>query len=521
MSEPTAPKLTTSHRAKSEGCGEPRRGTPFGVWAALAAAAAIRLTWLSRWPLWVDELATLQRLGLSFAEHLRAMRGNHPLYEILLRLWASPGSGDAWLRLPSAALGVLTVYLTWRLLLRLGRREAAIGAWLMALSPLHLMYSRMARSYSLAVALALLSHLALLGALRKRKAWLYVAYAVTTALMVYANLLTCAVWAGQVFFLVWFFRRHWRRLKPWILTQAAAAALVLPWMGYSFVGAVTWGSDTQYTARQYGRAAKAAYQALTLCVGETVHPLNPWIVPFAAAGFGCALAWGALRALRRRGGMPCYLFTQVVVVYASGLAFAAAAAKHLAAVLPAWLGLVALALVRIRSRAWRVALGMVVFGAMIASNVNYFLGCEFADADMVTPWCEIVETVERAEKPGDALLIGYRMDAGARDMFARYYTGGLTPEHIDFDRWREQISEAEKTRSQVFLLLHDGDPWLEVEDWLRDRGRDVEMKPFQNEEHTLERIRESGLFGSGEAYYSPLYRLYRCRPTPGGRESGH
>jgi len=518
MSEPTAPSATILRVEEPDAFSRSRPGVPLAIWAAIAAAAVLRFGWLSRWPLWVDELATLQRLRLSFTDHLLAMRGNHPLYEILLRLWARPDAGDAWLRVPSAALGVLAVWLTWRLLCRLGRREAVVGAWLMALSPLHVMYSRMARSYSLAVALALLSHLALLAALRRRKAWLYVAYAVTTVLMVYANLLTCGVWAGQVLFLLWFFRRHWRRLGPWALAHAGTAALLFPWMRYSFVGAVTWGADTQYTARQYGRAAKAAYQALTLCLGETVHPLNPWVVPLAAAVFGGALVWAALRALRRRGGMPCYLFAQVVVVYASGLAFAAAAAKHLAAVLPAWLGLVALALVRIRGRGLRIALGAVVFGAMCASDANYFLGREFADADMVTPWRRIAGAVERGEEPGDALFIGYRMDRGACDMFARYYSGALVPEHVNFDRWGEQISRAEEGRRQVFLLLHDGDPWRDVETWLRERGRQAEMTPFQTEEHTLRRIRETGLFGSGEAYRSPLYRLYRYRSDEHRRE---
>ena len=104
-------------------------------------------------------------------------------------------------------------------------------------------------------------------------------------------------------------------------------------------------------------------------------------------------------------------------------------------------------------------------------------------------------------------------------MFARYYAGALVPEHIDFDRWREQISHAEEGCGQAFLLLHDGDSWRDVEEWLRETGRAAEMTPFQNEEHTLERIRETGLFGSGEPFRSPLYRLYRYRPAAGNQES--
>ena len=481
-----------------------------GLWAPVLAAAFLRFVWLGQRTLWVDELATLQRLGLGFAEHVRAMRGNHPLYEVLLRLWASAESSDVWIRLPSAALGVLAVWLTWLLLRSLGRREAAAGAWFMALSPLHVMYSRIARSYSLAVTLALLSNITLLWALKRRRLVPYLAYVLCTALMVYANLVAGSIWVAQGVFLLWFHRKRLRRIVPWVWVNVSVALLLSPWI-HSFLSAMLWGDDTQYTAQQYGRTAKAAYQALTLCLGETVHPLNGWIVPAAAVGFGMGLAAGALVAWRRRSGIACFLLSQAVVVYAFGLYFGAAAAKHLAVLLPAWLGLIAIACVRCRARLIRTAVPILVVATMCASLLNYYAGREFADADMVSPWREITRTVRTMEQPADGLIVGYRMDRGMINMFSRYYRGALRPEYLDFDDWRGHIGRASGQHATTWLLLHDGDPWNDIEAWLADSGRSAPVLLIQEEEHTLQRIREQGIFSRGEGYRSHLYRLYRIR----------
>jgi len=78
-------------------------------------------------------------------------------------------ASDAWMRLPSALLGIAAVAMAWGLMRPAGGRAALFAVWFMALSPLHVMYSRIARPYSLACALALLSNLALLGAIARRR----------------------------------------------------------------------------------------------------------------------------------------------------------------------------------------------------------------------------------------------------------------------------------------------------------------------------------------------------------------
>ena len=187
-------------------------------------------------------------------------------------------------------------------------------------------------------------------------------------------------------------------------------------------------------------------------------------------------------------------------------------------IVPAWLTFVAISLSRMRRRRAAAALAAVMLIVSAASLFNYFTNRQFADADMVTPWPQIAGVVERGETPDDALLIGYQPDRGVYDVFRRYYHGPLQPAPVRFEEWRWQLYEALRTHRTVWLLLHDGDPWQEMELWLRGRGVTGKYRPFQKEEHTLARLRAG--WGPRKKFTSPLYRLYRLQRTekPSGKE---
>jgi hypothetical protein len=480
---------------------------------ALVVAAALRFAALGQKPLWCDELASLQRLGLSFTAHVQAMKGNHPLFELLLRLWMPPDGSDAWMRIPSAALGVAAVWMTWRLVRGLGARYGLVAAWLMALSPLHVMYSRIARPYSLACTLALASTLALVWAIRRRSILSYAAYALATALLVYCNLFAAVLWMAQGIFLLWFHRRRLRRLAPWVVANLAVAALLAPWMWFSLRSAVTWGTETHYTAQQLGTLAKICYLPLTLCLGETVNPLNVAVVLPAFVGFGIAIARGIVAVFTRRRSLSGLFFVQVAAVFVASLAFSAIGAKHLTIILPALCGLIAIGLLSLPAKWLGWLYGLLILATTIASQFNYFTNRQFADGDMVTPWREIAATVERSEKPGDALIIGYHADRGVYDIFRRYYHGKLKPTYLDFADWRVQLSWNAKQSGRLWILLHDNDPWEEIAAWMGGQRYVLITISFQMREHTLTMLK-SLIFDTPGELKSPLYRLYRVMKVP-------
>ncbi len=501
--------------------------------AALSVAAVLRFAILEQKPLWCDELATLQRQGLSLREHIAALKGNHPLHELFLRVWMSPDASDFRLRLPSAFFGIGAVILVGALVRSSGRHASLYLTWFLALSPLHLMYSRIGRPYALAALLAILSNLCFLWAVRRPRLAALAAYAVATAAMIYANLLSASLWLAQGLFLLWFMRRRWRRLRPWVGAHIAVGLLILPWMLYSAWGAITWSEETTYTAQQMGRLFKLAHVTMSLCVGETVHPLNVTVVLPAAIGFGSALLMGLRHAVRRQRSIAAFLAVQLFVALGVALYFGAAAPKHLIIILPAWLGLCAIGITQSRKPLFRVAAAALVVLPMTAGLFNYFTDRQFTDADMVTPWREIAAVIEDrdgdASRPAD-IFIGYQMDRGAYDMFRRYYRGSAGVHYMDFEAWRDQLRQHVAERP-VWLLLHRGDPVEEIESWLADRSVKVTFIPFQQEEHTLKGLHEwrsararhddilswvAALPGYARKYRSPLYRLYYLEPPEAG-----
>ncbi len=495
----------------TDNASAPPRGIGWALLLAALAASWLRLAGLGDLPLWCDELATLDRLKLPLADHLRAMAGNHPLYEILMRLWMPPEGSDAWMRLPSALAGILAVVLTWFLVRPMGWRIGLIAAWLMALSPLHVMYSRIARAYSLACLLAVASNLALLWMIRERRLPAVLAYVFATALMIYSNLVAVTVWAAQVVFLGWLFREHLRRAWIVVTVNLAVLVLVAVWLSQHLWGAVTWGAETTYTGGQLGRAVKACYLPFTLCLGETVNPVNLSVVLPAFLAFGGAFIWGTVTLLRARCDVGILFLLQAAAGLLMGVAFPAVAPKHLTILLPAWAAIVA-AGVGLMERRLAALFAAVILAASFASLFNYFTERQFADADMVTPWRDMAATIEQNRSDPSVVRVGYRPDDGACRMFLRYYRGGAEVARLEVDDWRAVLEDDAANLREVWLLLHDGDPWPEVEGWLAASGLDARRWNFQWEEQTLKGLREG--WSSRHKYRAPLYRLYRLRMSP-------
>lgn len=475
--------------------------------AAMVVGIGLRLAALERWCLWTDELASLRRATeLPLREHLVEMRGNHPLYEVLvLRPWGLLGQSDAWIRLPSVLAGSLTLFVTFFLGRACSRRTAVLATWLLALAPLHVMFSRLARPYSLAALWAVLASLALLAYVRHHHPRALVAYAVLAALLVLTNLFALSLLVAHAIFLLWFYRRRLRALMPWVAAGVATTALLAPWLVINAMSAVTWSQDTPYAGQQMGTVVKLLYLPFTFALGETVHPLDLWVVVPALAGFTACFVTGVLQA--RRHAAALFFLLQVVVVLAAAMVFRAAAPKHTLIALPAFAVVAALGLERLRL--W--ALTALVCAASAISLTNYFAGRDFHDADMVTPWRQITKCVQEAERPGEIVFVGYHGDPDVWRMFNRYYR----PEGKNETRWlrlREpsewQTILADELRvcRRFWLLLHAVDPRREVEIWLEERKCLVVPQPFQIEEHTLRGLREG--LAHARKYRSPLYILY-------------
>jgi len=146
------------------------RADRFWLLALVTLSLVARLFRIDHQTLWLDEVLTLQRVHLDLSGLVADSFGNRhmPTYFLLLRVlsWFF-GPGDAWVRVPSALFGAMSVGMVYVIASSIGSRNAGIvSGLLMALSPLQVQYGQEARSYTL---VTLLIAIALWGLLRLAK----------------------------------------------------------------------------------------------------------------------------------------------------------------------------------------------------------------------------------------------------------------------------------------------------------------------------------------------------------------
>lgn len=170
-------------------------------------------------------------LGLGAVRGVLARNVHLPLYFFFMHYWVRAAGTSAWaLRLPSAIWGTLAVFFLFLLGRELFAPEVGIvSALLFALLPEQIYFAQQARMYALLVLLAVAATYALLRA-REGGKWPYALYAVLSAAGLYTHYEYVFFFAAQTFF-VWCAPGYGRaRKKHWLLTQAAVALALAPWL---------------------------------------------------------------------------------------------------------------------------------------------------------------------------------------------------------------------------------------------------------------------------------------------------
>lgn len=376
----------------------PSRVAVAAVAAAMLVAGALAAPRLSQ-SLWVDEIWSLMRAidgywrrGDDGELHFRAptwfdtvwyYRGpnNHVPYSILsrlsLRAWQHARAegglrvGEAALRLPAFAFGLASIASAAWFLWRAGFPGAGVVlAWLLALHPWHMRYASEARGYSLMLALYTLQ-LSLWLATLHRGTWVrWLAYAGVQFLLLWTHPgMGVAVVIGNLGMLAALLHFHRGRVRRgqvlrWVAANAACAVLLIQ----------LFAPLVPQTLHYMGKQRKlenpvdgdwlrktAAHLYLGMDWKVTTHAEWPYPqlfdaergrvpAPILAGGLAAlaAVLAGAARLARR--GRPHAVLTAVLLLPGPLLVLAARAIGlflwewYLLFVLPAWGGLVALAL---------------------------------------------------------------------------------------------------------------------------------------------------------------------------------
>jgi uncharacterized membrane protein len=311
-----------------------------------------------------------------------------PVFFVAARLWAGAvGTSISSLRALAALFGVccvLSMYWLGRELFTDRVTPLAIAA-LTALAPVEVLYSQIAREYSLWGAAAAASSAAFLRAVRRGSLWTWSVYTVLLAIGLLIYPLTVFVAGAHLAFALSRRSAVRGRLKPLLASIAAAFVLFLPWV-YEMVkhrGVFASGTDWTKVATPFG-------DTIRVWLVEAGLPFvdNPGLSgPFSAGTLLLALLTAALVVtafahLWIRGPRGAALFASFLVgtiapFAAADLVLGGDRSLIPRFVLPALLGLeipVAFLISNlVRSTNWRPrAAGLVILAAVItATSISY------------------------------------------------------------------------------------------------------------------------------------------------------
>lgn len=419
------------------------------AWAALIAltllAAFLRFYRLGDESLWDGEIFTLLFAQYPWSLLLPSVAefsAHPPLWFALSKLAIAFGWTEMLLRVPAAFAGILSVPALYVLGRRLfDRRVALVGAALLAISPIDVLFSQNARNYAFFVLLAILL---LYGAIRavdgpdaapRARGW--VLFVVAALAGLYTHYLFILPLAGAVLALALRLIQRataraggWARVRAWwgpalvsarsfLIALIAITALYLPWtptVGSAFLGRQLTREAGHETEETVALTLDDAPRLLKDFSGDN----GPGLVLMAALA-----VVGVAASTRPRRRAPLFWFGLSLVLPIAVMVLLAPRrlpAKYLIYVLPAYLLFVARGAVSVaawasaRLRVPRLAyVPTLVLLALLAfltlPNLSYwngrgaiFTGKGWAVVDDWRPWRAVAAMVTAGAAPGDLIL---------------------------------------------------------------------------------------------------------------------
>ena len=371
----------------------------------VALAFVVRLYRLDVQSLWFDESLSALFSSEPFTLSVRAMleEGLHhsPLYYILLRPFAAFGFSEFSLRFLSVVLGVLAVPLLSQLgRLTVGSKAGLLAAFLLAINPFHVWYSQEARMYTLLVVASIGAMLFLVRSLQSAKLWNWLGLASFVSIGINTHHFAFFIPLIQFVFIVLSLRRNYRLLRAWVGSQLMAGLSLTPWI----ITVLDWGHF--YFSSATDRPVTLSDPLKTLwnfSLGYT-EMVTPGVVTLVSL-FAILLVLGAFSTSQNdaRQLLLLWLLLPPIVTFLLSLRLPMYLDRYLIVAFSPFLLLVSAGIYYLRWPVLRLAIGMVVTGAILIGlyqvyydtsvygradwrGVGQYLENNAQSGDVITPW---------------------------------------------------------------------------------------------------------------------------------------
>ncbi len=378
-------------------------------------------------PVWGDEQFTLNVVARPWSEIPRALAADihPPLYYFLTKAWVAlpwPGSLLTQVRALSVVWALLSTVLI--AFLWLGNSSRSGKVWFLALwslSPALVLYSRMARSYSLQLFLScLLLWLAVQWTREPMRKRLTVRYTAVAALLLYTHYLPGLAIVGAVNVLLaarCLRHRRWRVLAALAASNLLLALLYAPWLPVlraAVARVLTMESYSPVENAAVGAVLPLAFSFVSFTYGESI---SVWALG-AGLLIGPLVGWLVWRGAKSSPGWPVVVGISAAIAYGGATAWVSVpfTPARLLFLLPFYL----LLLVRGKEREPR--LGLAVCSAVLlvgmSSLWSYSHKADFLNKGYLLPFEEMAAYLEDQPGAETALILVDRWNSDPQPFLA-------------------------------------------------------------------------------------------------------
>lgn len=371
------------------------------VWTVLVTLSAGRLDF------WGDEVGSILGAAEPPGEILKGHGSDFhpPLYFFLLHYWMRLfGGTETAVRSLSVLCAGLAIVLTWFLAEKRGLRRPAHAVALLAMSPFWVLFSGMARYYSIS-ALVFVGGLWVFGnAVEKHSTrW----WMLSGVFLVLAGFTNYTMFASTVVLqgIIVLESRNRKMLGSWFLSLGCAVLLLMPTMTLA-AGQTRkmylWGEEASFAALPRAALMAILYPLYVLAASETILPWQVWIsVPLLVVS-------GYLIVNGRHGRVT---LTALAVGILVGTVIVSLVARSLPLVYlpsrllflaPLWAILLARGVERVGKRG-AVAFSVVLLGYAVGLW-NLYHGTGYHNSTYLIPWRQAAQVMREDPEPNKLVV---------------------------------------------------------------------------------------------------------------------
>jgi len=239
--------------------------------------------------LYPDSLMTINIISQSSFHEVWStvtdkFRPDPQLYYIILYYWGLISKSVFWLRAFSAICGALLVLVSYKLAKYLfDLKTALLTSYLVAISPLLVLYSQVIRYNSLNSLLNLLSLYLFIKALRSNRIFGWAAYTGVRSISLWINYSAFIFFFFEAIFILLYRKKYSLSFRRWRVCFLIITATFLP-MGQYLIrnfSILLSGEGFRHIPLQSGWIASILYFFFTFSLGKTVSPFNYTVVSAA------------------------------------------------------------------------------------------------------------------------------------------------------------------------------------------------------------------------------------------------